>query len=121
MVHSGTRSRSGRGMVTAELAVAVLAAFSLFVMLCWGIYLVVVQLRCVDAASAVARQEARGDAVAATAARQGAPGGAEVRVRRRSGQVEVSVSVTVRPFAGGRVAVPLHAAATVVAEPGAGR
>ena len=48
-------------MVTVELAVATLAALALLLMMLWGIYLVVMQLRCVDTAAAVARQEARGD------------------------------------------------------------
>ena len=40
-----TSRRTARGMVTAELAVAILAAFSLFLLLCWGLVLVGVQLR----------------------------------------------------------------------------
>ena len=113
-----TRSRNGRGMVTAELAVAILAALSLFLLLCWGIVLVVQQLRCVDTAAAVARQEARGDREAAAVARAQAPKGATVQVRRRSGQVVVRVEVTVAPLRGGRLSVPLAAEAAVVSEPG---
>jgi hypothetical protein len=112
--------RVGRGMVTAELAVAILAAFSVFVLLCWGIFLVVMQLRCVDTAAGVARQEARGDRAASAAVQAAAPAGAVVGVQRRSGHVEVRVTLTVRPFAGGLVAVPLRAEATVVAEPTSG-
>ena len=48
-------------MVTAELAVAISAAVIVMVMLCWGIFLLVLQLRLVDTAGAVARQAARGD------------------------------------------------------------
>ena len=48
-------------MVTAELAVTTLTAFTLLIVMCWGIYLVVLQVRCIDTASAVARQAARGD------------------------------------------------------------
>jgi hypothetical protein len=118
---AGRRPRRGvRGMVTAELAVAILAAFSVFVLLCWGILLVVMQLRCVDTAAAVARQEARGDRAAATLARRQAPAGASVRVRRRPGRVEVTVTLTVRHFARGLAAVPLQAEALVVPEPSAG-
>ncbi|GAA1426274.1 hypothetical protein GCM10009616_00400 [Microlunatus lacustris] len=117
-----TRPRSGRGMVTAELAVAILAALSLFLVLCWGILLVVQQLRIVDTAAAVARQEARGDRDAAAVVRAQAPGGASVEVRRRAGQVVVRVELTVQPLRGGRLAVPLAAEASVVEEPGgAGR
>jgi hypothetical protein len=112
--------RRGRGMVTAELAVAILAAFSVFVLLCWGVFLVVMQLRCVDTAAGVARQEARGDHAAAAAVRAAAPAGAAVRVQRRAGRVEVRVTLTVQPFAGGLVAVPLRADAIVVAEPVSG-
>ena len=46
-------------MVTAELAVTTLAAFALLTTMCWGIYLVVTQLRCIDAA-AIARQASAG-------------------------------------------------------------
>ena len=112
--------RRGRGMVTAELAVAILAAFSVFVLLCWGVFLVVMQLRCVDTAAGVARQEARGDHAAAAVVRAAAPAGAAVRVQRRAGRVEVRVTLTVQPFAGGLVAVPLRADAIVVAEPVSG-
>ena len=111
-------SRGGRGMVTAELAVAILAALSLFLLLCWGIFVVVQQLRCVDTAAAVARQEARGDRAASATARAQAPDGARVVVERRSGQVRVRVSLVVQPFAGGRLSVPLHAEAAVTPEPG---
>jgi len=112
--------RSGRGMVTAELAVAILAAFSVFVLLCWGILLVVLQLRCVDTAAAVARQEARGDAAASSLAKSQAPEGASIRVTRRPGRVEVTVTLTVRPLASGLGSVPLRAEASVVPEPAAG-
>jgi hypothetical protein len=112
------RRRDGHGMVTAELAVAILAALSLFLLLCAGIVLVVQQLRCVDTAAAVARQEARGDRAAAAVARAQAPAGARVLVSRRPGQVVVRVEVTVEPLGRGRFSVPLAADATVVPEPG---
>ena len=48
-------------MVTAELAVATLAALVIMLLLSWGIYLMVVQVRCIDTAGEVARQAARGD------------------------------------------------------------
>jgi hypothetical protein len=107
-------------MVTAELAVAILAALSLLVTMCWGVLVVVMQLRCVDVAAAVARQEARQDVAAAAAARRQAPAGAVVRVERRRAEVTVTVALTVRPFLRGPVAVPLHAEATVAREPDAG-
>ena len=57
-------------MVTAELAVATLAALAMLTMMCWGVYLVVIQLRCTDTAAAVARQVARGDKAAASGRRR---------------------------------------------------
>ena len=102
-------------MVTAELAVAILAALSLAVLLCWGVFLLVMQLRCVDAAASIARQEARNDRSAVSAARRAAPGNSVVRVNRRAHQV--TVTLTVDPFVRGLAVVPLRADATVVLEP----
>ena len=107
----------GRGMVTAELAVTTLTAFTLLVMMCWGISLVVLQLRCVDAAAAVARQTARGDQAGVAHARSQAPAGARISVQRRASLVIVTVRVSARPLADWLVAVPLQAHASVVPEP----
>jgi hypothetical protein len=111
------RAKDERGMVTAELAVTTLAALALLVMMCWGIYLVVMQLRCVDTAAAVARQAARGDAAAVHRVQAAAPSGATVLVEQRPTMVTVTVRMTARPLAGWLVAVPLQARATVVPEP----
>ena len=105
-------------MVTAELAVTTLAAFTLLVMLCWGISLLVIQLRCIDTAAAVARQSARGDEAGVAHARRKAPRGATVAVQRRPGLVTVTVRVAARPLADWLVTVPLRASAEVVPEPG---
>jgi hypothetical protein len=113
--------RTARGMVTAELAVAILAAFSLFLLLCWGLVLIGTQLRCVDTAAAVARQEARSDSAGVARARAEAPQGAVVRVDRQPDQVRVTVTLRSRPFARGLPAVPLRAEAVVVPEPRAPR
>jgi hypothetical protein len=104
-------------MVTAELAVTILTAFTLLVMMCWGISLVVVQLRCVDTAAAVARQTARDDQVGVARAIANAPRGAKVAVQRRLGLVTVTVRVAARPLADWLVTVPLQARAEVVPEP----
>ena len=109
-----------RGMVTAELAVTTLTAFTLLVMMCWGISLVVLQLRCIDTASAVARQTARGDEAAVSLARSQAPDGARITVQERPGLVTVTVRVSARPMADWLVTVPLHARAQVVPEPDGG-
>jgi hypothetical protein len=106
-----------RGMVTAELAVTILTAFTLLIMMCWGIFLVVIQLRCIDTAAAVARQAARGDQAGVARAKASAPQGAKVAVQRRPGLVTVTVRVAARPLADWLVTVPLQARAMVVPEP----
>lgn len=114
--------RDGRGMVTAELAVSTLAALAVLTMLCWGIYLVVLQMRCIDTAGEVARQAARGDDAGVQRAERDGPSGARVHVTVGSKVTSVQVRLSARPFAEWLVAVPLHAEATVDTEPdGAGR
>jgi hypothetical protein len=107
-------------MVTAELAVTTLAAFALLTTMCWGIYLVVTQLRCVDAAAAIARQAARGDTSAVAKTKAAAPSEAKIAIERRPSQVTVVVRVRARPLGRWLVAVPLEARAQVVPEPAAG-
>ena len=109
-----------RGMVTAELAVTTLAAFAVLTMMCWGIYLVVTQLRCVDVAAAVARQAARADAAAVAKAKAGAPTGATIMIDKRPNLVTVTVRVRARPLGRWMAAVPLEARAQVIPEPAAG-
>jgi hypothetical protein len=104
-------------MVTAELAVATLAALAVLTMLCWGIYLVVLQMRCIDTAGEVARQAARGDSGGVRRARRDAPHGAGVTVHSNSRVTIVTVRLRARPFADWLVAVPLHAEAAVDTEP----
>ena len=116
----GIRARDGRGMVTAELAVTTLAGFAVLTMMCWGIYVVVTQLRCVDAAAAIARQAARADGAAVAKAKAGAPSGAMITIDRRPSLVTVVVRVTARPLGRWLVAVPLEARAQVIPEPAAG-
>jgi len=114
------KAQDARGMVTAELAVTTLAAFALLTTMCWGIYLVVTQLRCVDAAAAIARQAARGDTSAVAKAKAAAPSEATIAIDRRPSQVVVIVRVRARPLGRWLVAVPLEARAQVVPEPTAG-
>jgi hypothetical protein len=118
-----------RGMVTAELAVATLAAGAMLIMLSWGVFLISLQLRCIDSATEVARQTARGDQAAATAARARAPKGAVFEISKAPDLVTVTVRTWVRPFAFGSGTtlshrarlgtVSLYAEARVVPEPGA--
>jgi hypothetical protein len=114
------RRRDGRGMVTAELAVATLTALAVLTMLAWGIYLVVMQMRCIDTAGEVARQAARGDKAAVVRAKGDAPSGAVVSVQAGGQMTTVQVRLTARPFASWLVSVPLTASAEVMSEPGGG-
>jgi hypothetical protein len=107
-------------MVTAELAVTTLAAFAVLTMMCWGIYLVVTQLRCVDAAAAVARQAARANAAGVARAKAEAPTGATIMIDKRPSLVTVTVRVKARPLGRWLVAVQLEARAQVVPEPAGG-
>lgn len=107
-------------MVTAELAVSTLAALALLTMMCWGIYLVVMQMRCIDTAGEVARQAARGDDVGVRRAEHDAPTGARVQVTTGRQVTSVQVRLAARPFAHWLVAVPLHAEAKVDTEPEGG-
>ena len=108
-------------MVTAELAVTILTALTLLIMMSWGVYLVVLQLRCTDVAAAVARQIARDDQAAADR-----PGPRRRPARRCRSAAEprlvtVTVRVRAKPLSGWLVTVPLQARAQVVPEPtGAG-
>ena len=104
-------------MVTAELAVATLAALALLTMLCWGIYLVVLQMRIIDTAGEVARQAARDDRAGVQRAKRDAPAGARVQVSTGRQLTTVEVRLSARPFARWLVAVPLRARAQVVPEP----
>ena len=91
-----------RGFVTAEAAVVlpVLVAFAMA--LVWGLLAVVVQIRCVDAASAGARAAARGEDGEAVVrvVRATAPRGARVSVGRGGDRVRVMVVAKPAGFGG---------------------
>ena len=120
-------------MVTAELALAFLAAAAVLVMLSWGVFLITIQLRCIDTAAAVARQTARNDTAAASAGQSQAPRGALVHIQRTPALITVEVRIRVGAFrwttggAGGSAkddlgaglgSVELHAVSSVAPEPG---
>jgi hypothetical protein len=89
----GRGRRRDQGFVTAEAAV-VLPTLVLFTMaLVWALLTASTQIQCVDAARAGARAMARQDpeGAAVTAARQAAPRGASVAVRRDGELVRVEV------------------------------
>lgn len=109
--------RNSRGMVTAELAVSTLAVLAVLTMLCWVIYVVVLQVRCMETAGEVARQAARGDQAGVRRAERDAPPGARVQVKSGVQTTSVVVRLDARPLARWLVVVPLHAEAAVATEP----
>ncbi len=90
---SRSRRCAQRGMVTAELAVAILAACLLTGILGWTVSLVALQARCADAAGQIARQLARGDQEAAREAEERIPDGAQLKVEESATEVTVLVTV----------------------------
>lgn len=105
-----------RGMVTIELAVGILTATVLTALLCWMVALVVMQAKCVDVATEVARQTARGDTEQVRAAKKLAPRDARVDVSAHQRDVTVVVSVASRFMGMGPVTV--SGSATAAWEPG---
>jgi Flp pilus assembly protein TadG len=107
-------------MVTAELA-ACLPVLALIVAVALAVVTVVDErVRAQDAASAMARAIARGDA--ATGRRlfaETAPRGASYDVTTSGAQVAVTVRLTVRPLAGWLGSYPLHERVVVAVEPDA--
>lgn len=102
-----------RGMVTVELAFALLA-LAVFSVGALGVVAGLYQQGQLQVtANEVARQEARGDAVAAQRAAQDAPPGARVTSRREAGAVVVEAS---RATQVGPVPVTLQARAVVLEE-----
>ncbi len=105
--------RPERGMVTAELACAtVLVAGAIGVAMAATVA-VVQWAGCQQTAVEVARQVARGDAVATARASGDAPRGAMVEVTRADGRSVVRVTLTA--FIG-PVSIPLEASAVVIDE-----
>jgi hypothetical protein len=109
--------RADRGMVTVELALALISLTLATVAGLWLVWVVGQQIRCVDTAGEVARQLARGDRPAAERAVADRPAGSRVMTRSDEGDAVVLVRLTARPF-GALPAVPLTAEARVALEPG---
>jgi len=103
-------------MVTVELAVGLLTLAVVTLLGAFAVSAVVVQTRCGDTASAVARQLARGDEAGADRARAGAPVGAVIHVSRSSARVSVTVETTRRFGRLGPLHLSSHAEAAL--EPG---
>lgn len=96
----GATVRSDRGAYTAELAVALPSL--LFVLACalLGVGVADGSLRCQDAARAGARALARGEPRSAVtaAAKDAAPEGASIELRRSAGTAEVRCKAKVQMF-----------------------
>ncbi|MGV4890372.1 TadE family type IV pilus minor pilin [Streptomyces viridosporus] len=90
---AGCERGRDRGFVTAESAVVLPVLVVFATALVYGLLVVAAQIRCVDAARTGARAAARQDPPDAVTevARQAAPSGAEVTVRREAGHVRVVV------------------------------
>ncbi|HEU4999826.1 MAG TPA: TadE family type IV pilus minor pilin [Lapillicoccus sp.] len=96
--------RRDRGMVTAELAVAIPVVVVVLALGLSAVRLGIDEIQCVDAARLAARALARGDseAVARAAAASAAPPGAVVALAAGGTEVSATVSAT-RDLAGWRV------------------
>lgn len=94
--------RRERGMVTAELAVAIPAVVLVLALCLVAVGAAVDQIRCVDAARLAVRAAARGDSAAHVRALavEAAPAGATVDVSAQAGAVRVSVQARTRSWVG---------------------
>lgn len=107
-----------RGMVTVELVCGILIVMTMLAFFGWAVSLFGTQALCIDAASDVARQAARGDKDAVRREKESAPSGATVDVDSHGQQVTVVVKVISQPF-DFVPAVTLRAESTALKEPGA--
>ena len=105
-----------RGMVTVELALAMLGAAGVAVVISWVVTVLGLMIQCQDTAAEVARQEARGGTTAAGRAPSDRSRGAEVSQREVDGAITVDVVLLARPWAAWLPGVPLRVQAVVLAE-----
>lgn len=106
-------ARSGRGMVTVEVALITLVGAVVATGCLWLVAAIFQLGHCQETANEVARQHARGDMTAARRAADDAPAGARVTVRREGGRsvVVVALDVAVGPWS-----LPIAAEARVLDE-----
>jgi hypothetical protein len=103
-------------MVTAELAVSILAAVVVMTIASWTVGLVGLSGACRSSAAEISRQLARGDAASANRAKQQVPKGATVTTRSADGWVTVTVNA--QRSLGKLGPVSLSGQATTPYEPG---
>jgi hypothetical protein len=104
-------------MVTVEIAFGLTIVVFLMAAFAWIILLVGAQVQCIDAATEIARQVARGNRAAVEQATADAPDRAEIAVSSEGEDVVVTVSLESAP-ADWLPAVTLSADATAIKEPG---
>lgn len=110
------RGRTDRGMVSAELALALPALLVVLALCLAGLGLAVDQVRCTDAARVAARAASRGEphGRAVELARELAPGGSRVGVVAVGSEVVVTVEAPPRtlllggPAASGQAVAPFE-------------
>lgn len=118
-----SRGARDRGMVTAEIALALPSLVLVTAIALWGVAVASAQLTCTDAARTGARAAARGESLAAVRELvvKAVPPHAAVTIRRDAATVEVDVSAPVEPPAAtGLPALTVHAHVAAATEPGAG-
>jgi hypothetical protein len=104
-------------MVTLEIVFGLMIVLFFLSIAGWAIMLFAIQVGCVDAATNVARQAARGDEEAVERAKDRAPRDAVIKINDGGGQVNVTVRVTSRPL-DWLPGFDLEADATAMKEPG---
>jgi hypothetical protein len=112
------RESDERGMVTAEIAVGMLLVAAMAVAMGWLGGVIVMQQRVDDSAVQIARQQARGDTEAVARAREAAPDGATVEIRRDGEEYVVTVRCRPSSSVPWLAAPELSGTARVQAEPG---
>ena len=114
---AGADLRGERGSVSVEAAFVMCALVAVLAIALGGVWAVVAQVRCVDAAREAARLVARGESGRADeVARRLAPDGASVAVRIAGD--EVTVQVSAEPAGGGLAGLTVRAEAMAILEPG---
>jgi Flp pilus assembly protein TadG len=116
-------TRNQRGAVTAEVAIALPVLLSLLFIGIWSVGVVIVNIRCIDAARDVARAVARGESLEAAQAigRRTAPSNAAIDIKRAGPDIHVTVTATTHakaPLLAALPAAPVTAEATLQSEPG---
>ncbi len=111
-------TRRDRGAVTVEAAFASVALVALLAVLVSAVSAVIVQIQCVDAAGAISRQAARGDAAGVVEAQRHLPKDGRVIIRTTATTVTVQVRARASLIPGAGMALDLSAESTAVLEPG---